>query len=163
MLTLRKAFKCSPEAGACYNAADGYCFFNMFEEAALALSEVPEDEVDSLEYCITRNRFLMSMKEWKIALHNTDVSLQLFPYEPEIIVQKAYILRQLGLNEESAREIVDSPAWMVKSGILHYNLACYEAIMGDPEVAVKFMDLAIEINPKMRKTAKSDPDLLSVV
>ena len=46
-----------------------------------------------------------------------------------------------------------------RTGILHYNLACYEAQLGDLSTARQCIKAAIEINSSFRKNAQCDPDL----
>jgi tetratricopeptide (TPR) repeat protein len=49
-----------------------------------------------------------------------------------------------------------------ESGPLHYNLACLEAIRGEPEAAVAQLRRAIELRPDAANWAREDEDLEAV-
>ena len=46
-----------------------------------------------------------------------------------------------------------------RTGILHCNLGCYEARLGDFTMTRRYIDEAIQINSAMARNAKADPDL----
>ena len=52
-----------------------------------------------------------------------------------------------------------APEWLRRTGILHYNLACYEARLGDLTTARQCINAAIQLNAAMKKNARVDPDL----
>jgi tetratricopeptide (TPR) repeat protein len=49
-----------------------------------------------------------------------------------------------------------------ENGPLHYNLACYAALAGDREAALRHLRTAFERDPRMREWAQDDSDLDSV-
>ena len=54
------------------------------------------------------------------------------------------------------RELVrDNPQY----GLLFYNLACCESLVGDTEEAVEHLGRAIELSPRFREFAREDTDL----
>lgn len=49
-----------------------------------------------------------------------------------------------------------------RSAIGHYNLACYLALLGNKQRAIDSLTIACGIEPRFRKEAQDDPDLLSL-
>jgi hypothetical protein len=77
-------------------------------------------------------------------------------------VQRVFALHQLEKGDEAFRVLLSAPEWIRRTGILHYNLACYEARLGDLNAARRCIDAAIEINSAIKKNARSDPDLAAL-
>ena len=69
------------------------------------------------------------------------------------------------LHNFSRREVsrlTAAPEWVRRTGILHYNLACYEARLGDLKTAKQCMSVAIQMNAAMKQNAAIDPDLAAL-
>jgi len=49
-----------------------------------------------------------------------------------------------------------------QEGIIHYNLACYEAVQGHLDDARKILAKAIELEPALRGAALEDDDLKAI-
>jgi mannose-6-phosphate isomerase-like protein (cupin superfamily) len=59
----------------------------------------------------------------------------------------------------AAEGLADHP----RNGSLNYNLACYAALAGKPDVARRHLDIAFEVEPRAHEWAKTDEDLRSIV
>ena len=62
---------------------------------------------------------------------------------------------QLGLAVEALQKAVDVDR---RSGIAHYNLACYLALLNQTEMALIHLQSAIEIDDSFRELAKTEAD-----
>lgn len=49
-----------------------------------------------------------------------------------------------------------------ENGSLHYNLACYAALAGDREAALRHLQVAFDRDPRSREWVKEDDDLASL-
>jgi hypothetical protein len=74
-------------------------------------------------------------------------------------VQRAFALQKLNKDHEANEVIQGAPEWLRKTGILHYNLGCYEARWGNLKMARECVKAAISINAAIKKNMKQDPDL----
>jgi predicted Zn-dependent protease len=144
------------------NAADGYLFFNLLDEALGELTGVPSAEQDEAAVMLARIRLLLHKKEWRSAEVLSARGSGLHPEEGEFTVQRAFALHQMDKNDKAAQVIQSAPDWIRRTGILHYNLACYEARLGDLGTARECIDAAIQINAGIKKSARMDPDLKSL-
>jgi len=82
--------------------------------------------------------------------------------EDEFTVQRAFALHQLDKGEEAAKVLLEAPEWLRRTGILHYNLGCYEARGGWREDAIAHVTRALELDPKLRDVAAGDEELDSI-
>ena len=139
--------------------AEGYVFFSMYREALRELDSIPESEQDECDVLIARVRILLHLARWKKAAQLSARGTELHAAEDEFTVQRAFALHQLNRGEQAARVLREAPEWIRRTGILHYNLACYEARWGNLTLARQCVQAAIQINAAIKKNARQDPDL----
>ncbi len=160
MLTLSNNSKPHTEATArALRAAEGFLFFSLYREALAELDSIPEFEREDCEVMVARTRILLHLGRWKKAAHLSARGAALHNDEDEFTVQRAFALHQLNKGEQAARVLLDAPEWIRRTGILHYNLACYEARWGNLTVARQCVQAAIQLNSAIKKSARQDPDL----
>lgn len=63
---------------------------------------------------------------------------------------------------EARSIMVEGLAEYPENASLHYNLACVEALGGEPDAAFDHLWRAFELDPKLREHAAKDPDLDSI-
>ena len=152
----------SPEAQRALEAADGYLYLGLSREALAEIDSVPPAERDASTVMLGRIRVLLHLRRWKQAEELSERGLELHPEENEFTVQRAFALHQMEKGDEAFKVLLAAPEWIRRTGILHYNLACYEARLGDLKTARQCINAAIEINAAMRKNARTDPDLAAL-
>lgn len=140
-------------------AADGYLYLGLAGEALAELEAIPESERNSSAALLARTRVLLHMKEWASAETLSIRGARLHPEEGEFTVQRAFALHQMKRDNAAEKALLAAPEWIRRTGILHYNLACYQARLGDLSQARECIDAAIQINAGIKKNAKLDPDL----
>lgn len=140
-------------------AADGYLFLGMPLEAAEELDTIPSAHQHDSAVLRARIRVLLHMKNWADGHALSEFGTELYPEENEFTVQCAFALHQMNKGGEAVRVLLNAPEWIRRTGILHYNLACYEAQLGDLRTARQCIRAAIEINASFKKNARQDPDL----
>ncbi len=148
-----------PEITRALDAADGYLFLRMYDEAVEELDGIDSSAQHEAAVLLARIRLLLHKKQWQSAEELSVLGTDLHPEEGEFTVQRAFALHQLRKGDEAVQVLMDAPAWIRRTGILHYNLACYEARLGDLTVARECIDAAIQINEGIKKSARLDPDL----
>ncbi len=149
----------APELERPLLAADGYLYLGMPEEALAELARIPRMLQASASVMRARIRILLHLRQWRRAERLSREGTRLYPEENEFMVQRAFALHQQEKGPEAIAVIRDAPEWIRRTGILQYNLACYEAQLGDLGIARQCIRAAIEINSSFKKNAKADPDL----
>ena len=140
-------------------AADGYLYLGLVEEALEALNEIHAAERHDTAVLLARIRVLLHMKKWSSAEALSSRGATLHPDEGEFTVQRAFALHQMKKDAAAEQALLAAPEWIRRTGILHYNLACYQARLGDLSQARECIDVAIQINSGIKKNARLDPDL----
>ncbi len=163
MLTLSNQTKQHPETTfRALQAGEGYVFFGMHREALKELDGFPRTEQDDCDVLIARIRILLHLRRWRKAAQLSARGAKLHHSEDEFTVQRAFALHQMNLGDAAARVLLDAPEWLRRTGILHYNLGCYEARWGNLTVARQCVQAAIELNSAIKKNARQDPDLAAL-
>lgn len=152
----------SQEAQRALRAADGYLFLGMHHEAMGELNLVPIVAQGDPAVLLARIRVLLHRQKWVDAEELAGRCVEAFPEVEEFTVQRAFALCRIKTADVAIGVIEAAPAWIRRTGILHYNLACYEARLGDLTMARRCIDTAIQINSAMARNAKVDPDLQSL-
>jgi len=140
-------------------AADGYLFLGMPQHALKELESIGDSAQHASPVLRARIRVLLHLKRWTEANTLSEAGNSLYPDENEFTVQRAFALNQLKKGNAAVQVLLSAPEWLRRTGILHYNLACYEAQLGDLTTARQCIQAAIEINASFKKNARTDPDL----
>lgn len=148
-----------PEIQRALHAADGYLYLGMRDEALEEIDSIAAEAQEDAPVLLARIRLLLHKKQWRFAETLSSRGVNLHPEEGEFTVQRAFALQQLRKDQEAEEVLLAAPAWILRTGILHYNLACYEARLGDLKTARECIDAAIQINEGIKKSARLDPDL----
>jgi tetratricopeptide (TPR) repeat protein len=149
----------SPDAHRVLQAADGYLYLGMADEALAELESIGATEQDRPSVLLARIRVTLHLRQWGKAEALSRRAALAHPEEDEFTVQQAFALHQLEKGDKAVEVLLSAPEWIRRTGILHYNLACYEARLGDLKTARQCINAAIQINAAMRKNARIDPDL----
>lgn len=151
-----------PETQRALRAADGYLFLGLADEALTEIEEAPKEDHNQPEVQLARNRVLLHLGRWKDVEELAAKAIADFPERDEFTVQRAFALHKLKKGDEAIGVLDAAPEWIRRTGILHYNLACYEAQLGDKKTARQCINVAIQMNEAMRRNAKADPDLRGI-
>jgi hypothetical protein len=160
MLTLSNRTKQhAPGTYRALQAAEGYVYLGLHREALREVNAVHAADQDDSDVMIARVRILLHLGRWRTAARMSARGEALHRSEDEFTVQRAFALHQLDKGEEAARVLLDAPEWIRRTGILHYNLGCYEARWGNMSIARQCVQAAIQLNKAIKKNARRDPDL----
>ena len=140
-------------------AADGYLYLGLPAEALGELDAIFPAERHDSAVLLARIRALLHMKKWTSAETLSGDGARRHPEEGEFTVQRAFALQQMKRAAAAEKAMLAAPEWIRRTGILHYNLACYQARLGDLAQARECIDTAIGINSGIQKNARLDPDL----
>ncbi len=151
-----------PDIFRALQAAEGYTSLGLYREALKELDYVEGQEQEDCDMLIARVRVLMHLKRWSAAARLSLRGERLYENEDEFTVQRAFSLHKLDKGAEAARVLEEAPDWLRRTGILHYNLGCYEARWGNLKLARQCVQTAIRMNEGIRRNAKQDPDLAAL-
>lgn len=143
-------------------ATQGYIELEMPAEALTELDSLGTKDQHREEVLQLRLFVLMRGRLWSLALDVCEQLRQLFPEGSTGYIHGAFCLHELGRTSEARDVLMGGPPALSHEATYHYNLACYEAVLGNIEAAAASLRTSFEMDGKFREIAKYDPDLKSV-
>jgi len=102
---------------------------------------------------------LIEREDWNEALALCRQLCRKVPNSIFGYISLSLCLHELGKTVEAKNVLLAGPSFLKDSPLYHYNLACYEAQLGNFEKAKQSLRLSFEMNEGYRELAKTDPDL----
>lgn len=140
-------------------ACQGYLDLGMPTEALRELKTLPPEVADRGEVVEIRVVVLIRAERWKTAATAARKLCKLRPNQPSGFIHLAYCLHELGQTQKARQTLLDGPRSLEKEGTYFYNLACYDAVLGDLEAARKHLARSIRLDKRFREFARTDQDL----
>ena len=140
-------------------AAQGYCELGMPAEALAEIESVPEELHGHPTVVEVRLIILMQAKRWKAALGEGRELVKIAPEKNIGYIHSAFCLHELGQTEAARKVLLDGPETLHAEPVFHYNLACYECMLGNLELARVHLEKTFDLDKKFRDYANTDPDL----
>jgi tetratricopeptide (TPR) repeat protein len=150
----------------------GYLWTRLYFQTALSELADLAHRVEKAWFDATNAEILLEEGRLDDAMRAVDSALKVGPANAKALFTKGRILKRLsqagGVPGDKAllREALDyatRAARLIpnKGGPL-YNMACYQALLGDAAVALKALRQAIQLNPRLKDEAVKDEDLASL-
>lgn len=143
-------------------AAQGYLELGMAEEALAELSSVSAPESTDPDVVELRLHVLMQVKRWDEALAAAEELLRISPSALPAYIHGAFALHELRRTAEARDLLLKGPESLRNDPTFHYNIGCYEAVLGNREAALLSLRKSFDLDAAYRDFARRDPDLALV-
>ena len=143
-------------------AAQGYLELGMVEEALTELTSVSDELRDDPDIIELRLHILMQGRRWAEALTTAEELLRKKPNAVPGYIHGAFALHELGRTAEARDLLLKGPGDLRKDPTFHYNIGCYEAVLGNRESALESLNQSFALDETYRDFAKRDPDLEAI-
>ena len=140
-------------------AAQGYSELGMHDDAIAELDAISPECSERTDVLETRLSILMHAHRWKDALTSSRKLCKAKPEEAAGFIHAAFCLHELGRTLEAKSLLISGPPSLLKEPTYHYNLACYEAKLGNYPEAHAHLETSFAMDRKFREFAKGDADL----
>jgi predicted Zn-dependent protease len=140
-------------------AAQGYSELSMFDDALAELDSLPPETAGHVVVMELRAVILMQARRWKPALETSRALCVMQPQQTGGFIHAAFCLHEMGRTDEARQVLLGGPASLHAEPTYHYNLACYECVLGHLDLARMHLEKSIELDKKYREFARRDPDL----
>jgi predicted Zn-dependent protease len=140
-------------------AAQGYSELSMPDEALKEIASLPEPLQQHPAAVEMRLIVLMQARRWKEALKIGHQLIQSAPDRNVAYIHTAFCLHELGRTREARTILREGPRTLEKEPVYHYNLACYDCVLGDLDGARAHLERSVQLDKKFREYARTDPDL----
>lgn len=140
-------------------AAQGYSELGMHDDAIAELETIPPGRSERPEVIETRLLIFMHARRWKDALAASRKLCKAKPDAAAGFIHAAFCLHELGRTQDAKALLISGPPSLLKEPTYHYNLACYEAKLGNYPEAHAHLETSFAMDRKFREFAKGDADL----
>ena len=141
-------------------AAQGYLELGMVEEALAELSSVEPSFLHDPELLEVRLHVLMQAHRWEEVITAAEALLRVQQDALPAYIHGAFALHELGRTAEARDLLLKGPSLLRKDPTFHYNIGCYEAVLGNKAAALQSLRESFAMDKTFRDFAKQDPDLL---
>jgi tetratricopeptide (TPR) repeat protein len=146
-------------------AAEGWLGLGDVGEAKLELDAIPPAKRSTPPVLQIQYLICAKEKEWETCIGLAESIVQQAPDAPFGWIHRSYALHELKRTREALDQLLPASQRFPEDATLHYNLACYECVLGNLEQAKQrlFQTFKIAIAEKSleeyRSTAAQDADL----
>lgn len=140
-------------------AIQGYAELGMYQDALAELDTLPDLLREHPQVLEMRLLVLMQQQAWRKALAVSKQLCRAAPQAPIAFIHAAFCLHELGRTDEAKLTLINGPDTLQQDPTFHYNLACYECVLGELESARLHLERSFFLDQKFREFAKTDPDL----
>jgi tetratricopeptide (TPR) repeat protein len=143
--------------------AEGYLMLDMDEDAWAELEDLSVDDLptrdDKASYLVLVLELALRSKDWDLGARIAEALVVVKPGHIPAYVHGAYCLHELGQTDKARDILIAGPPDLRDEPLYFYNLGCYHAVLGDRLQALACLNEAFQRDPKLKKTARKDPDL----
>lgn len=143
-------------------AAQGYIELDMPDEALRELEAIPPGEQRREDVLQMRLFVFMRARRWEDALEVCGILRREQPGCTTGYIHGAFCLHELGRTLEAKQLLLTGPPCLLREATYHYNLGCYDAVLGNLDEASHHLETSFQMDTKFREIAKYDPDLEAV-
>jgi tetratricopeptide (TPR) repeat protein len=136
-----------------------YIELGMFDEAHAALREFDPRCRALSEVLSARVAIYRRPEKWKVLAIVTEKLAEWNPEEPGHLIDLAYATRRHESIQAAHGILKRAEGLYPNDAAIQFDLACYEAQLGDPAQAKVQLERAIRIDPKFRPMALENTDL----
>jgi predicted Zn-dependent protease len=141
----------------------GYIGLGMWKEALLELESIAARDQLLPEVLSVRIDFHLEAKEWEKLVEAGSRLAKSHPSVELAWIGWAYALRELNQVREARKVLLEAEVHHGKtSAVMHYNLACYESLLGAISSARARLATACRMDQRFIVEGKRDPDLKSL-
>ena len=138
----------------------GYIGLGMMAEAEAELDAIVAEDRARAEVKSVRVDLHMAARQWRKVVIVASELARSRPETENAWIGWAYALRELNRIEEAKAVLLQAePLHAESSAVLHYNLACYDALLGELDSARKRLARACKMDGQFKVAAQDDPDL----
>lgn len=139
--------------------ATGFITLGLLNEASEELESIEGEDRLSDEVMTVRCDLYMAAKDWDLLIAVARELARLTPKNDQGWIHWAYALRELGRIAEAKAVLLRAEPLHTSCAVLHYNLACYECLLGDIPEARRRLAVACKMSKEWKTAALDDPDL----
>ncbi len=151
-----------PDMNKVLLAAQGYLELGMLDDALLELDSLPAAMQGTSDVLQMRLFGFMRGRRWPEALEISERLCRILPLETVGFIHGAFCLHELRRTAEAKSLLLSGPSTLLNEATYHYNMGCYDVVLGNIEEAQAHLRVSFRLDKKFREFARCDPDLRPV-
>lgn len=146
----------------CLERAAGYLELRLPEEAATEIEAIPLEDQNEIPVLAVRLEVFQQNQRWPEAAIAAGELVRLQPENPAWSIAWAYVTRRAESIEKARSILQEAKTRHPDDAVIHYNLGCYAAQLGDLDEARKYVRQSISMDESFRDLIPNDPDLAAI-
>ncbi len=142
--------------------SQGFLLLKMPGEAARELEAIAEQAGDLPDFLRARIDANTATGNWTAVLSDANRLNLAEPDQASTFITRAFATRRCRSLAEAESILLEGISRFPGEGLLWYNLACYAAVAGRAEEAVRRLGRALSLEPGLLRIAAGDEDLTSL-
>ena len=144
------------------SAAAGYLELGMAVEAGEELDEIESAQQSNWQVLALRVAVCQETKCWEPMLALSERLVELQPGQSQWVISRAYAARRCRSLEAARAILLGAMDLHPEESTIRYNLACYEAQLGNLPAARKYLVRTFAMSDTHRAMALADADLAAL-
>lgn len=128
-------------------------------ESMAELNAIDDFFQDRPEVLQLRLQNFMQRRRWNQALRISRKLCQIAPQCSTGFLHAGFCLHELGRTAEAKKILMRGPPALLNDPIYHYNMGCYNALLGNTHDAQTHLQTSFAMDETFRELARKDPDL----
>lgn len=137
----------------------GYIELGLFAEAAEELENFPAEVKHHPLMLLGKMDLLIETRRWEEGVIAGQECCRLLPDESEFWIKRAYCLHELKRTQDAKTVLLSAPKSLRTQAVYFYNMACYEAQLGNLDSAKAFLKSCFARDKSYKQASLIDADL----
>lgn len=138
--------------------AEGYLQLSLLDLAAERVASVAEAGLFPYECAALRGSIFREREKFAEAIPHFESALKLRPGDLLATIGLGWCQKRVGRVDLAAQAYLEALKVRPGEAILHYNLACYQSLLGKPRDAVASLRRSFKIDKDYRQLLKAEAD-----
>ena len=138
--------------------AEGYLELGMPAQALRSLQQHQQLVRSDARGCYLQGEALRELRQYRAAIAPLHRSLELIPDDIHVWLALAWCYKRVGHVPNAIDALERAVDVEPGNAILHYNLACYWSLAHNPNIALRYLANALEIDGNFRDFVHDEPD-----
>lgn len=134
----------------------------LAKRAIRLVLELEPDETERWHRDLVLGQALRLLKKYDLAVRPLLASIRRNPAQRQGWIALGWCLKRTGDVERAANVAAKAIAHHPDDAVFHYNLACYLALLQQPDLALSELIWALELKPQLRKRLANEPDFRAI-
>jgi tetratricopeptide (TPR) repeat protein len=143
--------------------ATGYIALGLLDQAEAELAAIPSEDRELPDALAAQTELAMAARCWTDVVRFARRLTEVRPDDVQGWVWWAYALREMQQVRDARSVLLQiETTHGNEHAVVPYNLACYYSLLGEVDIATRYLSKACKMDPGFKDSAVTDPDLVAL-